>query len=102
MRITPMRQTELNTLPEGLDPDVEEVLRDPLGEGEIARLAQLAEHPELADPVIALLPQRKWSLRFEKNFFKLEKAALRAAHTLPAIPPRVEPRGQARLTVWLV
>lgn len=101
MRIEPMRRNQLNTLAEGLDPDIEEVLRDPLGEGEIARLAHWAEHPELADPIIALLPELKWSLRAEKIFFDLEKAALRAAHAVPATPPRVEPMGQTRLALWL-
>jgi len=102
MRIEPTRQKMVNTFPEGLDPDVQEVLRDPLDRSEISRLAEWAEHPELADPLIGLLPDQKWSLRMERIFFKQQKAALRAAHAVTTTPPRVEPMGQASLAMWLV
>ena len=52
------------------DPDVREVLQDSLSIDEIERLAEWAEHPELADPVIGLLPEQNWSVRTELIFHK--------------------------------
>ena len=74
-------------IPEGIDPEVREVLLDPLDSEEIGRLAQWAEHPDLADPIIALLPKWKSNDRIEDAFLRMRKAALRASMEGSGIDP---------------
>jgi hypothetical protein len=48
---------------------------------------ELAEHPELADPVLAGLPSRELSLQEESLFLEQVKAELRAKHNANPIQP---------------
>ncbi len=48
---------------------------------------ELAEHPELADPVLAGLPSREMSLQEESLFLEQVKAELRAKHNANPIQP---------------
>ena len=52
-----------------------------------ADIIAFAEHPELADPVLASLPSRELSLREESLFLEQVKAELRAKHNANPIQP---------------
>lgn len=86
MRSTIVRETNhwSKRIPEGIDPEVREVLLDPLDSEEIGRLAQWAEHPYLADPIIALLPKRKSNDRIEDAFLKMRKGSTEGSGADPS------------------
>jgi len=63
------------TIPEDVDPEIREVLLDPLDREEIGRLAAWAEQPDLADPIVAFLPQRRSNVRIEDVYLRQRRAA---------------------------
>lgn len=71
-------------IPEGLDPEIRAVLLDPLDAEEIERLAFSAEYPDLADPIIALLPEQKSNNRIEDAFLRTRKAGTEGSGTDPS------------------
>ena len=71
---------------------------EPLDHEEIARLAHLAEHPELADPLIALLPPRKFSLKAEAAMRKERMKKYQFEQFMSNL--RVGQSGQVTLHVW--
>ena len=68
---------------EDLDPEIKEVLKDPLDRAEIARLALWARRPELADPTIALLPEIKSTIWSEDAYLRQRRAANRGTNRIP-------------------
>ena len=54
---------------------------------------EFAEHPELADPVLASLPSRDLSLQEEALFLEQVKAELRAKHNADLIQPAAQRAG---------
>ena len=84
------------------DPDVREVLQDSLSIDEIERLAEWAEHPELADPVIGLLPEQNWSVRTELIFHKRLIAELKALSAQEKRANAIQENGQLTLVAWVV
>lgn len=74
-------------IPEGIDPEIRAVLLDPLDSEEIERLAFWAEHPELADPIIALLPEQKSNNRIEDAYLRTRRADREASGVGPSSCP---------------
>jgi hypothetical protein len=72
--IVQIRTSWSPAIPEDVDPEIKEVLADPLGREEIARLAAWGEKPERADPNIVFLPTRKSNLRIENTFLQKRRA----------------------------
>ena len=79
------------------DPVVRRILRDPLGPEEIERLTKLAEHPELADPLIATLPERQFDIKVEEALREQTRTELRQIH---AEERQTAIGGQISLVVW--
>lgn len=71
-------------IPEGIDPEIRAVLLDPLDSEEIERLAFSAEHPDLADPNIALLPEQKSNNRIEDAYLRMRRAEREASGVGPS------------------
>ena len=70
-----------------------------LTEAELDRLQFAAEHPDLVDPTIRALPERKFSIRSEETFRKMMKAELRRKNAEEAARQNGR-QGQLTLTVW--
>ena len=102
MFVRPKRKSTEDRIPKGLDPIVVEILRDPLDKGEIERLAEFAEHPELCDPIIALLPEQKWGFRTELIFHKQLVAELKERSAQEKRAHAIQENGQPTLVAWLV
>lgn len=71
-------------IPEGIDAEIGAVLLDPLDSEEIERLAFSAEHPDLADPNIALLPEQKSNNRIEDAYLRTRRAEREASGEGPS------------------
>jgi len=85
MNIRRIRRTRFKTIVTGLDPVTAYVMKDRLGREEIERLAEWADQPELADPIMAFLPERNWKLSQEERFLRRMHARLREQEVLQQI-----------------
>ncbi len=102
MNIRPIRRTRFRTNLTGLDPVTAYVMKDRLGREEIERLAEWAEQPELADPLIAFLPERNWKLSQEERFLSRMHEMLREKEVLQQIREMTyRGGGQMTLALWV-
>ena len=69
---------------------------------ELARLQFAAEHPDLADPIIATLPKRHFTLKGEAALTKRLREELRREHAQRAEQHHrvILPGGQLSLKTW--
>ncbi|MCA9441393.1 MAG: hypothetical protein KC964_11335 [Candidatus Omnitrophica bacterium] len=68
---------------------------------ELDRLAFAAEHPDLVDPLIKSLPERRLNYKTEARLRKQMKEELGRAHQRCAQLIVLTQRGQIQLTPWV-
>jgi len=82
------------------DPDVREVLADPLDQEEIARLGEWARHPELADPNMASLPEQKFNEKVDHLIWKAMIEGTKAQRAWEEKQRSAKRSGQPTLALW--